>query len=192
MVESRNIFRNTHLTFGSHVTPIDRIADILQKTMKPLYVCMGLTAGYLSVLYAGWNYSFPSRTEQILWCASCVTLMATLFALLFFAYLAGTSFPALHLQQALRQYSASKTFRTSNSLESGCRRRKGVNNALERLRNNSIGSDPLLYIPLKITIPVYVITAFYCHTRTYIFVADGIATRSLPASAYATVDWQKY
>lgn len=187
-----NILNKMHLTFGSDVTPIDRIADTLQRelTMKPLWVCMGLTVGYFSVLFAGWNSSFPSRTEQMLWRAACVTLMATLCALMFFAQVAGTDF-ALHLPQSLRQFSASKFFRTKNDLESG-RRRKRLNNALDRIRNNSAGKDPLLYIPLKIILPMYIIAVFYCHARTYILVADGMGLRSLPASAYATVNWQKF
>ncbi|KAM0801263.1 hypothetical protein BDR22DRAFT_804948 [Usnea florida] len=187
-----NILNKMHLTFGSDVTPIDRIADTLQKelTMKPMWICMGLTVGYFSVLFAGWKSSFPSRTEQMLWRAACVTLMATLCALMFFAQVAGSEF-ALHLPQSLRRCSASRIFRTKNDLESG-RRRKRLNNALDRIRNNSAGKDPLLYIPLKIILPMYIIAVFYCHARTYILVADGMGLRSLPASAYATVDWQKF
>lgn len=55
--------------------------------MQPLYVCLALTVGYFSVLFVGWNYSFPTRTEQTLWRAACVTMMVALFVLLIFAQL---------------------------------------------------------------------------------------------------------
>lgn len=194
-----NILRNMHLTFGSDVTPIDRIADSLQKELpnKPLNVCMALTVGYFSVLFAGWHSSFPTRTEQILWRTACVTMMATLFVLTIFAHLVGI-YPAV--RQAFRRSFASKIF-PINCLETGCRPqtstrsrhiRKRLNSALDGVRNNSVGKDPLLYTPLKMILPLYIMGFVYCHARTYILVADAIELRSLPASAYATVDWQKF
>lgn len=114
-----NILRNMHLTFGSDVTPIDRIADSLQKEIskKDLYICMTLTLGYFSVFFVGWNYSFPTRTEQLLWRAACVTMMATLLVLTIFAGIGGT-YPTLW--RRFRQYSASKIPRIK-CLESGSR-----------------------------------------------------------------------
>lgn len=69
---------------------------------------------------------------------------------------------------------------------------QGLNRALNGIRNNSATKDPTFYIPLKILLPIYVIAVFYCHARTYVFVADFMELRSLPASAYATVNWQKF
>ena len=194
-----NILNHMHLSFGSDVKPIDRIPDSLQKElpMQPLYVCLVLTVCYFSVLFVGWNYSFPTRTEQTLWRAACVTMMVALFALLIFAQLAGTD---SGLPRAFRHRSAPRRFR-KNCLESSrrpekptvsSRMRKRLNGALDSVRNNSIDKDPLLYIPLKIILPIYVVAVFYCHARTYILIADIIELRSLPASAYATVDWQKF
>jgi len=194
-----NILRNMRLTFGSDVKPIDRIADSLQKEIskKSLYICMTLTSGYFSVLFVGWNYSFPTRTEQLLWRGACVTMMATLFILTIFAGLGGT-YPALW--QRFRQYSTSKIsrikcqesgFRPENSTRSR-HMGKRLNGVLDCVRNNSVGKDPLLYVPLKIIIPMYLVGVFYCHARTYILIADIIELRSLPASAYATVNWQGF
>ena len=194
-----NILNHMHLTFGSDVKPIDRIADSLQKElpMTQIYVCMVLSIGFFSVLFVGWNYSFPTRTEQILWRAACVTMMAMLFVLMVFARLMGTSSV---LRQVFRIRFGSEPFRT-NCLESGPQQekptrsrqiRKRLNTALDSVRNNSIGKDPLLYIPLKVILPMYVVGFLYCHSRAYILVADVIELRSLPASAYASVDWQKF
>ena len=194
-----NILNHMHITFGSDVVPIDRIPDSLQREvpMKPLYVCIGLGIGYFSVLFVGWNYSFPTRSEQILWRVACVTTMAMTLVLLLVVQLTETA-PAI--RKAFRNRFASKISRI-NCLESGRRVIKStksrstckkLNSALDGVRNNSMGKDPLLYIPLKIILPMYVVGFLYCSSRACILVADVIELRSLPASAYATVDWQKF
>jgi len=196
-----NILRKMHLTYGSDVTPIDRIADSLQKELpmksEVLYIRMAFTSGCFAVLFMGWNYNFPTRTEQILWRAACVTMLAMLLILFFCAQLVGT-YSAL--RRTLRQSSASNPFRT-HGIESGYQpkmstksknMRKRLNVALDSVRNNSVDRDPLLYVPLKIMIPIYIIATLYCHARTYILIADIIELRSLPASAYMTVDWEKF
>lgn len=63
-----------HLTFESDVVPIDRIPDTLRRELptQPLYVCVGLGVGYLPALFVGWNYNFPTRSEQIFWQVACV------------------------------------------------------------------------------------------------------------------------
>ena len=193
-----NILRHMHLTFGSDVVPIDRIADSLQKEVpkKPIYICLGVTYGYFSVLFVGWNHSFPTRTEQMLWRAACVTMMATLTALVIAAELASISSAS---KERFRQHFAN-IFRIK-CLDDGARLEKPtrgghigkrLNSALDCIRNNSVKKDPLLYIPIKAIIPIYIIAVFYCHARMYILIADIIELRSLPASAYATVNWQKF
>ena len=194
-----SILNHMHITFGSDVVPIDRIPDSLQRELpiQPIYMCIGLAAGYFSVLFVGWNYNFPTRSEQILWRVACVMMMAMTLVLVIVAQLTETA-PAI--RQRFRNQSALVVSRI-NCLESGrhlikstksgslC---KKLNSALDSVRNNSPGKDPLLYIPLKIILPMYILGFLYCCSRTYILIADIIELRSLPASAYATVDWQKF
>ncbi|MCJ1320601.1 hypothetical protein MMC15_005941 [Xylographa vitiligo] len=191
-----NILRNMHLSFGSETVPIDRIDDSLQREppKRSVYICMALTYAFFSVLFVAWNDSFPTHIEQTLWRAACITMMATLFALMICAELAWT-YPVL--QQRFRLYFASKSFMLKSSRSDSHRQRsnsggsvrKKWENALDCVRNNSVGKDPLFYIPLKVIIPIYIIAVFYCHARTYILIADILELRSLPASAYATVEW---
>ena len=194
-----NILNHMHLTFGSNARPIDRIADSLQRELPngAVCMCMGLTAAYFSIFFVGWNYDFPTPIERILWRAACVTMMVTASALTICSELVW-SYP--HLERWFRQCFASTTFKIKGyengsrqkDSESGGRMRKKLNSVFDSIRNNSIGKDPLLYIPLKVILPMYITGFFYCHARTYILVADVIELRSLPASAYATVDWQKF
>ena len=70
----------------------------------------------------------------------------------------------------------------------GCFVRKAKSVAAS-VRNNSVSKDPALGVPLKAILPIYIVALFYCHARTYIFIADIIELRALPGSAYATVKW---
>ncbi|KAJ8057983.1 hypothetical protein OCU04_013156 [Sclerotinia nivalis] len=60
------------------------------------------------------------------------------------------------------------------------------------LRNNSTSKNPSLYIPLKATIPMYAIAFLYCSSRTVILILDLIQLRSLPQSAFNTVNWGSF
>lgn len=44
-------------------------------------------------------------------------------------------------------------------------------------------------IPLKATLPIYVLTFFYCSSRTLILILDMIQLCSFPFSAFDTVNW---
>jgi hypothetical protein len=60
------------------------------------------------------------------------------------------------------------------------------------LRNASPDKDPNLDVPIRLIMPVTFFCIFYCLFRGYILVEDIIGLRSLPESAFATVDWSKY
>lgn len=192
-----NILRHMRMSFGSAVKPIDRIADSTPKELsnKHMYTTVGLAFGYFSVLFVGWDYSFPTKTEQLLWRLACVMMMVTLSALAIFARMAD-NFPTL-ASNAVQSDSASRPSQ-SKCLESGCPPKRSARfghmakRALDRIRNNSIDKDPELYLPLKIILPIYTVGGLYLLARMYILVADVIELRFLPASAYSTVKWQKY
>lgn len=195
-----NILRHMKISFGSVVKPSDRIQDSTPKKLsnKYMYTTVGLAFGYFSVLFVGWDYSFPTVTEQLLWRLACVMMMVTLSALAIVARLVDT-FPASPCH-AVGSGSASGHSQPK-CLESGCRLKrparlghmaKRVGDALNRVRNNSVDKDPELYVPLKIILPIYAIAGLYLLARMYILVADVIELRLLPASAYSTVNWQKY
>lgn len=61
-----------------------------------------------------------------------------------------------------------------------------------RIRNNSILKDPSLDVPLKATLPMYVVGFFYCSSRSLIILLDIIQLRSMPQSAYETVEWSSF
>jgi hypothetical protein len=59
------------------------------------------------------------------------------------------------------------------------------------LRNLS-KEDPLLYIPLRIWVPITVTCALYSFARAYVLIEDIIGLRNLPKSAFETVSWMHW
>ena len=194
-----NLLNHMHITFGTDYAPRDRFPDSEQQDPPPyaIFIVLGVTYGFFSVLFVGWNYSFPTRIEQLLWRSACVTMMVTLTGLVISAQLA--------LTYAVLQRYFQKVFTTSTV---GTRRVRNsspikrsvrtlpvfpkLNAACDSIRNNSIGKDPLLHIRLRVILSMYFIGSFYLLARAYILVADIIELRLLPASAYETVNWQKF
>lgn len=187
-----NILRILRLSFGSDVRPIDRIADTQVKVISRgnQWIIGLLTYFYLAVLFAGWKHDFLTSVEQTLWRAACGIMVGSVTILLI----------ALELSTFWKKYPfpegiKAKLFGRELQTEKPRRGRqmlRQLNRALDHVRNNSATKDPEFYIPIKFILPIYVTAVFYCHARTYVFVADIIELRSLPASAYATVDWQKF
>ena len=61
------------------------------------------------------------------------------------------------------------------------------------VRNLSVNKeDPLLYIPLRIWVPITVTCALYSFARAYVLMEDVIGLRKLPESAFKTVDFTRW
>lgn len=190
-----NILRNLGIVFGPQTRPVNRFENTLFHELPGAmnYVGLGMTAIYTSIFVCGWNYSFPTHTETILWRAASGAMMRTLIA-----YWAVTEF-AFSLYPAIRRRFAKKAPETLQSESIPQRQKEAgygwfvskVRSVAACVRNNSVSQDPALRVPLKAMLPIYVLGVFYCHARTYILVADIIQLRSLPASAYSTVDWMQ-
>ena len=191
-----NILRNMRIIFGPQTRPVNRVENTISLELPGAmkWVFFGMTAIYSSIFMFGWNYSFPTHTELMLWRAASGSMMASLVA-----YWAITEF-AFFLYPAIRKRfpsnipeSCDAESNPSHEKEVGLTRIVSTAKSVAAcVRNNSISQDPTLHVPLKAILPIYLVGVFYCHARTYIFVGDIIQLRSLPASAYLTVDWSKF
>ena len=190
-----NILRNLGIVFGPQTKPAHRFENTEALDLPGIYqwVFFGMSAVYGSIFLCGWNYSFPTHTELILWRAASTTMMGTLVA-----YWLITDY-AFRLHPTIRRYldtRKSRAHQIESNTPSGIERRIRNNPLYSTarkiaacVRNNSESQDPALTLPLKAILPMYIVGFFYCHARTYIFVGDIIQLRSLPASAFETVDW---
>jgi hypothetical protein len=91
-----------------------------------------------------------------------------------------------------------KSMSTNDDIEKGDarttkRKERRIYRLAARLRNNSPGRDPSLEVPLKVLMPLTIVVApIYCLARGYILVADIISLRSVPPSAFETVNWMQF
>jgi hypothetical protein len=187
-----NILRNLGIEFGPQTRPVNRFENTLSHELPGVmrYVFLGMSAIYTSIFACGWKYSFPTRTETLLWRAASGSMLGTLVA-----YWAITEY-AFTIHPWIERYLARNTSTTEVVMNSDPDNDSSYGWLLSKarsvaasVRNNSVSKDSALTVPLKAILPIYVVGVFYCHARTYIFIADIIQLRSLPPSAYSTVDW---
>ena len=143
--------------FGnSTVTPPRgiRVTDIVYGNL--------FTTAYFGIHLAGWNFTFPTRAEQILWRVSSLTLLGLLIFYLF-AIAFGTVMASRLARWLFNNNDATTIL--------------GVANLLPR------------WVAIMVHSPVVVI---YALARSYIIVEGFSALRALPMSAYASVNWSNF
>ncbi|KAL8689568.1 MAG: hypothetical protein Q9218_004786 [Villophora microphyllina] len=196
-----NILRKMHCSFGSEGRPIDRIADSCQRVLprREQYLLLAITTGCFAVFFIAWNDDFPTATERMFWRASCITMMSLLYVGLAISEVV----QAYNIFQR-RSQQASPGLSTPRSgipahgnwptPKFGRIKRlvKRLDKTFNKVRNNSPDDDPELYVPLRVILPLYVMGFAYFFCRTYILIEDALELRSLPASAYASVNWEKF
>lgn len=161
--------------------------------VSPLSTATG--AGVLIIVYStlfttAWNLSFPTETEHILWrVASIITLVYGVVGLIVAWYCHCILLPGWKARE-LPSVAPRQRKSTSRNILSWL----GVhaNKVTAKLRNNPRDGDPALGVPLRMLIPVTILCTSYCVSRAYILIEDGIGLRSLPSSAFETVDWSQY
>lgn len=131
-----------------------------------------------------WDFDFPSATELVLWrVAGIYTLVYTFVGCICTQYCHKILLPRWEKQRPTGPILLS----THRDDERG-----GTSSFAARLRNIHPSKDHRLDIPLRVLIPVSVLCAVYCVCRAYILVEDFIGLRSLPGSAFQTVEWSDY
>ena len=160
-----------------------------------LFAVIGLV--YLGIFVAGWNYSFPSTYEQTLWRIASLTAMGAatgvfLTQRIFFDWLFFGPRSSNAWRMSPRKGDSSVAAQGNRSKEGSARIRslKGkLNNLLASIRNNSRSKNPALDAHVGAVLLTWFFGFIYCCSRGYIFVADFVELRSLPASAYQTLNW---
>ena len=143
---------------------------------------------FAATFMIGWNFPFPTQAERIIW------RVASVFNLVYGAVGGFTVWYWLELAPSReRRNNQHLPGSTSKVNEKGVSKwRTLASKITAKLRNNSPDNDPQLEMPLRFFMPCIVLCAFYCIFRAYILVEDIIGLRSLPSSAYESVDWSRY
>ncbi|KAL5358688.1 hypothetical protein BJX96DRAFT_163922 [Aspergillus floccosus] len=173
------ILQRAHLPIFSRkvdARPYNRIPSDQFQSLDGLAEAIGapVIVVFGCIFMFAWNFHFPSATELVLWrVASIYTLLYIFFGCACAQYCQKMLFPRWSKQRPPLPMAESDSFPS-------------------RLRNIHPSKDPRLDIPLRALIPVSILCALYCVCRGYILIEDFIGLRSLPASAFQTVEWSDY
>jgi hypothetical protein len=187
-----NILRIMHIRFAPKTMPADRFENTISLPIPlPLYLlCFTITLTYCGVFVSAWNFTFPTVVESYLWRGASLTLLGCAFLYAAITHLILEAYPVLKakFRANILNLKEESEFQVAHKTWF----RQKVHSVAQDIRNNSVGRDPALELPLKAILPVYVLAFIYCCCRTYIFIEDFVELRSLPASVYETVNWSSF
>ena len=193
---AKHFARRLHIKIGVTNTPVNRLENTTLFALPGSYmwIVTSLTAAYFAIFISGWNYEFPTPQEQTLWRAASLTMIAILGVYKSIEDSAFYIYPALRLRfvSTARRAPDTEIHRRSRHWPGQGRFSQKSHAIADYIRNNSEPHDPALYIPLKALLPQYFLAYIYLHARLYIFIEDVIELRSLPASAYQTINWTSF
>jgi hypothetical protein len=191
-----NILRHMHIVFAPKALPHDRLENTIWHPVKirgSLEAFILMSLAYSAIFVTGWNKYFPTTSERTLWRISSLSMMTTiaLYCLITgFAYVFWPAFKRCFQKKAtLNPDSAAPVTQLPRWSRYSSKPRSKLTSIAASLRNNSILQDPSLDVPLKATLPIYAVGFLYCSSRTLILVLDIIQLRSLPTSAFDTLNW---
>ncbi|KAF2178265.1 hypothetical protein K469DRAFT_803522 [Zopfia rhizophila CBS 207.26] len=185
---------------GPFERPIPRIGDSRLPRLtwtENSCLCFG-TMVYASIHMTGWNFQFPTRVEQILWRASSLILLGATVAFWIIESLAmgwryggGQELFTRLFTQRSKSRPAELTTSNSNSnsnIANGTTQTSGTVESQQEYSHETPFEPREL--PLAWEFWSIFPTAFiYAAARVYILVEALLGLRSLPLSAYLTVDW---
>ena len=136
-------------------------------------VLFSITMVYGALHFIGWNFSFPSHSEQILWRASCITIVATTLI-----FLVCETYQDGHRLGRWEEWYA-KIFQRKQH-------KSGRVNTAEKIRRQAV------FIPVWEVILMLPMTIIYTLARSYIVLEVFVSLRSLPLGAYDSVNWSSF
>ena len=188
-----NFLRRLHITGQPQQLPVRRFnntaAPVIKHGVMVLFVI--ICGIYFAVVVAGFNFSFPTKTEQILWHAASFTAPFSALGAFVGMQTFINWYPALKRRLGWAHRPSRETQETPKKDESILKKtlRSRFKRFIGWMRNNSISKDPALDAPIRAIISTGFFFIFYLSARGYIMLADFIELRSLPKSAYQSLDW---
>ena len=190
-----NYLRSLHIAPSPPARPVPRIQNtivpVIDGWIYGLFVLVSL--GYFAIFLAGWNFSFPTKIECVLWRAASTTSILTPLAVLVAIQFSYHWYPSLKNKLKFGAGVPLQSGADAQAMAEVRRDRSKQRNWLRALAatlsNNTLLKDPALDAPPALVLAIWFFGVFYASARAYIAVADFIELRSLPASAYDTVNW---
>ena len=161
---------------------------------SPRLMRLEVPTGLIILVFAasflvGWNFSFPTPSERMIWRVASVFNLGYGFVGILIVW-AWIEMAPRHKNESINEHLSENTYKVREKEQK--KWRTLASRFVAKLRNVSPEKDPQLEVPLRFFIPCTFLCAFYCIFRAYILVEDVIGLRSLPSSAYESVDWSRY
>jgi hypothetical protein len=192
-----NIIRHCGFVFEPTRRPVDRFENtgFLFVPGYLYYITLLISAAYAGLFILAWDFEFPTKIERTLWRAASLTVPCV--ALVYWTVTEWSFYTYPKLRSRLEGLFSSRPYHvhdrnTTTPAWFGQKIRNSAHRVAASIRNNSVHKDPALDVPLKAILPMYVLGVFYCHARVFLFLEDVIELRSLPVTAYQTVNWSAF
>lgn len=197
----KHAYDRLHMVKMHRSRPIDRLS-IFSTAEIPIWIFrVGLVGklGYAALFMIKWNSIFPRGTEKLLWRVFCIICMATLFAGEAFTDWLFYCWPYIKKKWGLGK--KNEPFENSSSFSAHDARHEihlthvAVHHQAVRrwdwLRNPTLAQDSHRALLLRVVLGFRFLSLAFLMGRLYILVEDFMELRSLPSSAYKTVDWEQ-
>lgn len=190
-----NILGKFNAVFTSKPRPIRKIRDDNFLPLSPfaLVILFLSQISFAAVHICGWNLHFPTPTERLLWRISSLTILSSILVYWIVDRVTWCLLPSLRKYiPRCRPNNRSQKNPSGSSFAQPISHKSVMQRVACRLRNNSMGNDKALDVPLKAILPLTMLGALYCTSRAYILLEDLLSLRALPMTAYETVNWSGF
>jgi hypothetical protein len=173
--------------------PHDRIRGDDFHSTELVYEALGgiVILSFCSLFLCAWNIYFPTVMERLLWRSSSIVMIAFGVFGGIYTWIWHQKFYGLYSNSRSRAMVSTTTApQQLETIFGGVERQ--IERVAHRLRSAPPDENPNVTLPLRLTVPITLLCTVYCMARVFIFVEDIIGLRSLPSSAYVTVNWSQY
>ncbi len=185
-----NLLRKIYVSIFPRRTKVRPVSRIQSDNFPALSLNMEFICGIFMLLYSAificaWSFVFPSRTERILWNISSLAMLGfSVVGGVFFLYC-----DYAHVRSRGREKLTTEQHTPPQRPYMFGNMTKKV---AAKIRSLSPDQDPALGISIRLLIPCTILCAIYSIARAYVLIEDIIGLRSLPSSAFETVDWTQF
>ena len=188
-----NLLRRLHWAAPPAERPVQRFQNTVIPIIEGRYYALWVvvSTAYFAIFLVAWKFSFPTQTECTLWRSASVMALSTAWVICFTLNWSCSWYPELKAKIRRAQPSSEDPSHhiRQPGYKNGAKGTKWFYALVTHFRNNSIMRDPALDTPVTLIVVTWIFGILYASSRIYIVIADVIELRSLPASAYKTVDW---
>lgn len=161
------------------------------------FVSLLLVLGYSGIFLAAWSFTFPTLIEKTLWRISGIITIGyvSLGSALYWHWKNASKFHAwlfndhADVESELIGPRASEKKKHFRAIRDSM---KKIGRHFDWMRNMDPDQDPALRTSALVWFLASLLSATYVLSRGYVLVEDIIGLRSLPPSAYDTVNWGQF